>query len=164
MLKKKLRYHCIILLLVIINACNDVVIYKAGNRVTLDYVIETKLSFNVIRNYIDTMVQKQGYDVPQKWAQYYKLIDLDSIDSKRIYFKDNPEEMYLVQLNGVLLLSDVYNENIVKGDWVATSERMPKKEADRVKKRFKEEVLDKIETMAKKNGVPDSIIYFKPKW
>lgn len=164
MLKKKLRYHYFILLLFIISACNDVTVYKAGNRITLDYVIETKLSFNVIRNYIDTMVQKQGYAVPQKWAQYDKLVDIDSIDSKRIYFKDNPEEMYLVQLNGVLLLADVFNENIFKGDWVAIPERMPKKEEDRVKKRFKEEVLDKIETMAKNNGLPDSIIYFKPKW
>ncbi|MEJ7610309.1 MAG: hypothetical protein WKF88_03920 [Ferruginibacter sp.] len=143
-------------------ACLNSDDYKVGNRITLDYPIKTKISFKVIRKYLDTLIMTQGYNVPQKWTQYDKLIDIDSTNAKRLYFRNLPEEMYLIQFNGELLLADIYNENIVRGDWVATPERMPQKEEARVKKRFREEILDAIEKLAKKNGVPDSILYYKP--
>jgi len=45
------------------------------------------------------------------------------------------------------------------GGWVARRELMPKEQEARVKGRFKKEILDTIEAMAKRNGLPDSVIY-----
>ena len=157
-----LKYFFFIFLLITFNSCDSNEIYKAGNRITLDYPIETKISFKIIRKYLDTLITKQGFEVPDKWKHYEKLVDIDSSNAKRLYFKTNPEEMYLIQFNGELLLADVLNKNIVNGDWVAERERLPQMEELRIKKRFKEEILDRIEKLAKEDKVPDSILYFKP--
>lgn len=157
--------HCKYLLLTIVvlalHSCGTNEIYKVGNRITLDYPVETKMSLKIVRRYLDTLIKNEGYQVPDKWFQYNKLVDIDSANTKRLYFNTSPEEMYLIQFNGMLLLADVYNEDIVKGDWVATPDRMPLEEKLRINKRF-EQMLDKIEKMAKENNVPDSVLYFKP--
>lgn len=87
MLKNVLRYANLILLMMFINSCNDAEIYKVGNRVTVDYVIEPKISFKIIRIYLDKMIQMEEYKVPEKRVHYDKLVNIDSIDTKRIYFK-----------------------------------------------------------------------------
>ena len=145
--------------LFLLSSCTD--FYKAGNRVTLDYVVETKLSQTIIKMYVDSLV-KGKYKVPPKWQHLDKLIDIDPENSRNIYFSDNPEEMYLIQFNGVLLLADVYNPQIVDGDYVAVPERMPKGGKERVLRRFQSEILNQVEKMAKRDGCPDSVLYYKP--
>ena len=156
------KYLLLTLVVSALYSCGSNEIYKVGNRITLDYTVESKMSFKIVRRYLDTLIKNEGYQVPDKWIHYDKLVDIDSANTKRLHFNSSPEEMYLIQFNGVLLLADVYNEDIVQGDWVATPERMPEKEKVRVNKRFKDQILDKIEKMAKDNGVPDSVLYFKP--
>lgn len=150
------------LLIVSTIGCND--IYRAGNRITLDYSIDTKLNLKIIRRYLDTILTNDKYQVPSKWQHHNKLVDIDPENSKHIYFSDNPEEMYLIQFNGVLLLADVYNPQIVDGDYVAVPERMPKSEKERVIGRFKTEILDQIENIAKHDDCPDSVLYYKPRF
>lgn len=140
-------------------SCNN--FYKAGNLVSLDYPIETSLRSSLIKVYCDTLIKKYGYNVPAKWSHQDKLVELDSINHIRIYFKNAPEEMYLVSFGGMLVLNDVYNPQIITGDWVARRELMPKAEELRVKARFKKEILDTIEAMAKRNGLADSLIYWQ---
>jgi hypothetical protein len=137
--------------------CNQ--LYKAGNVVSLDYPIETPLRSSLIQAYCDTLIKKRGYNVPEKWLHENKLVELDSINHKRIYFKKDPEEMYLISFGGMLVLNDVYNPQIRSGDWVAHRELLPKKQEERVLERFRKEILDTIETMAKRDNLPDSIIY-----
>ncbi len=160
-----IRYIVLILsivcLTIFFNSCNNTELYKVGNRLTLDFVIDTKISFKVIRNYIGKMATNE-YRVPEKWQGYKKLVDIDSVNSMRIYFKANPEEMYLIQFNGELILADVFNESIVMGDWVTSKSNLTAVEEERIKRRFKTEILDKIERMAKQDGVPDSVLFFKP--
>src|ERR1043165_3773756 len=98
--------------MLIISMSNCGPIYKAGNLVSLDYPIETPLRTSLIRRYVDTLIQKYGYSVPDKWAHEDKLVELDSIYHKRIYFKKGPEEMYLISYGGMLVLNDVYNPQI----------------------------------------------------
>ncbi len=162
MIKTIFCFCCLIFMISFLNSCDYAEIYKVGNRRTLDYVIETKINFKILRIYLNKIIQMQEHQVPEKWVHYDKLIDIDSIDTKRIYFKNNPEEMYLMQFNGVLLLADVFNENIVKGDWVSNRKNITVNEEERIKKRFKVEVLNRIELMAKKDNVPDSILYLSP--
>jgi len=125
----------------------------------LGYPIETSLRSQLIRNYLDTLIQKGGYNIPEKWAHFNKLVDIDSTYNKRIYFRQNPEEMYLISFGGMLVLSDVYNPQINQTDWVTERRAMPKEEELRIRERFNKEILDTIEGMAKRDGLPDSVIY-----
>ena len=143
--------------IIMIESCK--VDYKVGNLIDLGYPIETPLRSKVIRRYMDTLIQKRGYNVPQKWEGFNKLVDIDSIYHKRIYFRNEPEEMYLISTGGMLVLSDVYNPKIIKSSWVADTANMPKNEELRIKKRFQNEILDTIESLARRDGLPDSAIY-----
>jgi hypothetical protein len=140
-----------------LSSCNQ--IYKAGNLIALSYPVETQLRSAIVSQYLDTLRYKQGFDVPEKWRHYDKLVDLDSINNKRIYFKANPEEMYLVSFGGMLQLMDVYNPLLTPNDWVAERSRMPKEEEERILKRFQTEVLDVIDSLAKRDNLPDTLIY-----
>lgn len=138
-------------------SCNH--LYKAGNLIYLGYPIETPLRSDVIERYLDSLIKNRGYAVPEKWVLYKKLVDLDSINNKRIYFNNNPEEMYLLSFGGMPVLSDVFNPKIRADGYVAERNLMSKDEELRVKDRLKKEILDTIEAMAKRDGLPDSVIY-----
>jgi len=140
-----------------LSCCNH--LYKAGNLVDLHYPIETSLRTKIVREYLDTLIQKHGFNVPHKWLHYDKLVDIDSVNHKRIYFRENPEELYLVSVAGMITLSDVYNPLIKQTDWISERKFINKEEEIRIRKRFKEDILDTIEAMAKRNGLPDSLIY-----
>ena len=134
---------------------------SAGNLQVIDYPINTKLNLDIVHRYLDTLIEKRGYKVPAKWMYDIKQSDLDTTYNVRLYFKkdnQNPEEMYLISFNGLLLLSDIYR----KDHWVAVKKDISKEEEIRIKTRFNS-VLDTIETLAKKDRLPDSLIYFENK-
>ena len=56
--------------IIMIESCN--VDYKVGNLIDLGYPIETPLRSKVIRRYMDTLIEKRGYNVPQKWEGFNK--------------------------------------------------------------------------------------------
>lgn len=145
------------LAVILIGSCYEE--YKVGNLKELGYPIETQLRTSIIRNYMDTLILKKGYDIPDKWVGYNKLVDIDSLNNRRIYFKNNPEEMYLISFGGMLVLSDVFNPQIKQSNWIAEISDMPQNQELRIKKRFQNEILDSIESMAKNDGIPDSLIY-----
>lgn len=146
---------------IILSSCND--LYKAGNRVTLDYPVDSKLSQSIVRVYIDSLIRNK-YQAPPKWSHHNKLVDIDRENSMNIYFAESPEEMYLIQFNGTLLLVDVYNEHILEGDYIAKPERMPESEKHRILVRLQNEILSQVEQMAKRDGCPDSVLYHKPRY
>jgi hypothetical protein len=143
-----------------LNSCY--LIDSAGYLKVLGFQINSPLRSTLLHAYFDSLIEKRGFRVPVKWKYEIKQSDLDTVDNVRLYFKEdngNPEEMYLISFNGMLLLNDVYR----KDHWVAVREDMSKKETDRVIYRFQTQILDTIEAMAKKNGLPDSLIYYNPK-
>jgi len=158
---RKLMNSVFIILLGILplGGCRNM--YKAGNLKFLGYPIETSLNLNIVSRYLDTLKANYGYALPEKWIDEKKLDDLDSLNNIRIYFKSGPEEMYLITISGQLLLGDIYNEQIRKSGWVAIKDSMPVSEEIRVKNRLKKEILLKIELLAKRDSVPDSLLYWR---
>lgn len=156
------RYFNILLFLIVcasIYACRD--LYRAGSGIqSLDYPIDTKLSSGLIRNYIDSMSRRNEYKVPLKWDHFHKLDDLSSDSHKRIYFSQEPEEMYVISFGGMLVLTDVFNPKIVALSWVGDRKLISKSEELRILKRVMS-FLDTIEARARRNGVADSLIYAK---
>jgi len=115
--------------------------------IILNYPIETNLDVAVVRKYMDTLITKKGFAVPDKWKYLRKLVDIDSVNNVRIYFKDKPEEMYLISYSGMIVLSDVYNPKIVEYDWVSKRELLPKTEFIRIQLRINK-LFQKIDSMA----------------
>lgn len=148
---------CIVSAVVFLTHCNK--LYKAGNLIALQYPIETSLRSDIIEKYLDTLIKQKGYEVPQKWIHYNKLIDLDSVNNKRIYFKNNPEEMYLLSFSGMPVLADLFNPSIKESDWVSERKLITKEQEKRIMERLKKEVLDPIEAMAMRDKLADSTIY-----
>jgi hypothetical protein len=133
--------------------------YKAGNLIDLQYPVESKISTKILNRYLDSLILNEGFRIKSDWVVYEKLVDLDSVNNKIIYFKDNPEEMFLISTAGQLLISDVFNPKIRANDWVAQDKFMPSSEKTRIMNRFKTEILNRIEVMAKNDGVVDSVLY-----
>jgi hypothetical protein len=136
-------------------------LYKAGNLVALDYPINTNIRTEIVQKFVDTLILKYGFEVPDKWKSKDKLVDLDSINHKRIYFKENPEEMYLISYGGMLVLNDVYNPSLNSQDWVSERKSLSEEEETRIKTRFEHDILKRVESLAKAAGMPDSVIYKK---
>lgn len=70
-----------------IKSCNTGFGYKAGNLVLLGYTIDTKLSYDIRKQYLDIMANSQEFSVPQKWREYDKLYEINPESTWRIYFK-----------------------------------------------------------------------------
>jgi hypothetical protein len=161
-MKKNINYFALVFLFSISYlGCLD---FGAGNLELLSYPIDTKISYYIRKEYLDSLSQTDEFKVPPKWRQYNKLIDINPNSTWRIYFKDNPEEMYLITINTNLVLQDVFNRQIVDYDWVSERKRMPEVERKRIIKRVQEDILNRIEQMARRDGCPDSILYFQPKY
>ncbi|RYZ20701.1 MAG: hypothetical protein EOO16_15795 [Chitinophagaceae bacterium] len=133
--------------------------YKAGNLYALQLPVETRLKTSIVRAVLDSIIRFEGHDVPEKWKQYDKLVDLDSVNNVRLYFPRDPEEMYLISYPGMLLITDVYNPSIKSYDWVTDKQVLSQEEENRIQKRF-DSVLSTIERRAKLHGVADSVLYF----
>jgi hypothetical protein len=156
----KMKNPTFVFLPFLFSFCSCYLIDSDGNLKVLSYPVNTRLRPDLLKQYFDSLIEKKGFRVPEKWKYEIKQSDLDTIDNVRLYFRadeNNPEEMYLISFNGMLLLNDVY----IKDHWVAAKKNITEKEKTRVIYRFQTQILDTIEAMAKRDGLPDSIIYRK---
>lgn len=151
---KKLRF--IIFLLFTITGTTSC--YQAGNLNGLSFPIDTSIRSSVLMQYMDTLVLEKGYSVPNKWKDINKLVDIDSVRNKRIYFNDNPEEMYLISFGGMPVLMDVYNPSIREDSYISERKYLTNEEELRIRNRLST-LITQIENMAKGNEVPDSLLY-----
>jgi hypothetical protein len=107
--------------------------YSAGNLTSLDYPVNSNIKTSIIRKYCDTLIEKKGYRAPNKWSHLNKLVELDSVNNVRIYFKTPPEEMYLISFGGILEIIDVYNVNIRDdGGYIAKRELISTSQEERI--------------------------------
>jgi hypothetical protein len=133
--------------------------YKVGNLEILNFPIKSNLREKLVRNYIDTLIIKHGFRIPQKLEYLDKMVDMDSDLNVRIYFNQEPKEMYLISFGGTITLSDVYNPKIKDWDWIGNEKNLPAEEKTRILARFDKEVLKVIYKMAVENKTPDSLLY-----
>jgi hypothetical protein len=152
---RNLKYHLIAILSLFCYSCFT---YKAGNLEVLDIPIKSNISSKIIRQYIDTMLTEKENKIPTAWLRFDKLIDLDSVTNVRVYFKESPQEMYLLSFNGMLVLSDVYNPRIKDWDWVTDKELLTKDDSERIKARMQSLLKHAFEFAVSKK-TPDSLIY-----
>ena len=122
--------------------------------------LSPKFNREIVFDIIDTLQQRDNlFVVPQKWK--YVMQDYieghDRWDWEEIrffYFKENPEEMFLIRFSyHMTTILRTYN----KLDY---GKAKSNEEKERILRRFKNEVLKSIEKEAKARAFPDTIIYY----
>jgi hypothetical protein len=98
------------------------------------------------------------YNIPEKWKQFddWKERGYDFLDSRLIYFKEVPEEMYYVSFIGdPTSQSNLHMCRIAiravckgRGRWLLVND-FNRKEKDRIENRFDTEIIDKLELFLK---------------
>lgn len=122
--------------------------YKAGNLKGLDYSVETDMSMDFIRQHIDYVIQP-AYSPDSVPASLQSVVnewnDLpENFHCRKIYFRENPEEVYLVKLDFAVSILNVYNGTIRSAGWVTDPLLVSPKEKERIINRFREEILNKV--------------------
>ena len=128
----------------------------AGTLGGFDRVTFKTSKRNVV-NAIDTLfVKNPEYLIPKKWKKYddWKAKRYDFLDSRIFYFKSSPEEMYYVTFYGDAnhaTQTDTTKTSISirafnngSQDWHLES-KTSEAEKNRIQKRFKEEIISKLE-------------------
>jgi hypothetical protein len=126
--------------------------------VCICYPVNTKIDPSTLLKCTNEYYSRYGHSVPQDWLSWDKLYDIDSPYVRRFYFKENPEELYIVQFSNDISLIDVINKKINDTDYIG-KEGFKEPEKTRILKRINEEIITPLVQIAKENGAPDSEIY-----
>lgn len=132
--------------------------YSAGNIGSICDV-ETNLRLETIRQFSDSLYAKGRFNVPPQLA---KTIDIDTSDflHPRVYYLDDfPKQVYVATLNGNLTIIYIYDLNM--GAWINREAKFTDEQREALADRFRKTVLKAVETEAKRNGYPDSLLYFE---
>lgn len=122
-------------------------------------ILDTELDpILLVYNYYDSVAPQFGWNNPPKdWRNEF-IAEMNGVALGRIYSLDTPgvREMYHVIFTEDMIITRVFTEN--KLMWLNGSE-VSEEEKQRIKQRFNDEVLKKMEEYAIQNKLPDSIVY-----
>lgn len=129
--------------------------YSAGNIGSITD-IPNNANKSLLLKYQDSLQMKGEFVAPKKWEDEAKST-YSHLKIRVYYFKKNPEEMYMISFNGPTVLRHVYKKGT---GWLCRENHFAKEEILRMRMRYINEVLSAAAIEAKKDGVPDSLIYF----
>ncbi len=144
-----MKYITLILIICLsFNSCDY--IYKAGNRTKLmGILIETKVNNCVIRKHIDSVIYAGKLSFPDSLNQWLILpSDVQYIpeDNKILYFRDSPEELYQLSIDGDLRLQGVHRSKKDE-EWIYEKSELSKKELERIISRINTSILIPLVTL-----------------
>lgn len=119
---------------------------------------DSKLNPSFLEKYVDS-IRNDHKQIPDSINEVF--FNGDKIpDFKRIvYFKDNPQEWYLVVFDASpCWIEAIYNPLLSNG-MIHDKRYISEAELKRVKKRFQTEVLKQAEEYGKSHKLPDSTLY-----
>ena len=143
---------------VLMNSCERLNLYGAGGGFRLRYCSSHSMNIDVVQRYIDTLAKTNIHFPPKKLSGMGNILPTEKI----VCFNNDPVECYR------LLVDDGYScvNSITYGnsyDWINNPKYIKPGEEARIEKRLGEYWLE-IEQLAKKDGMPDSMLYFHVKW
>jgi hypothetical protein len=103
---------------------------------------EPKINPDSVSKYLDTVIKNDTIN-------YTVIISIhgDSLikDQRIVAFKKAPIEAYRISCNAEpCWIMSVLNKTLDKSDWISDKKKLPATEINRIKKRFKEEILDHV--------------------
>jgi hypothetical protein len=125
--------------------------------------VDTELNPVVfVYNYYDSIASTKGWNNPPNDWRHDFIAEMDDVARGRIYSLDTPGvvEMYHVVFVDNMIITSVYTEN---HQYWRNGNEVSEEEKVRIKQRFNDEVLKRMEEYAIQNKLPDSIVYVRKK-
>jgi hypothetical protein len=137
------------IIILVFSSCSFV-----NDRRTLDIGFDNKLNADYVKNYLDSVYNKRTV-IPDSIKNIFFDSDTIPADERLVYFKDKPQEWYLVVFDSSPgWITSIYNHSlspgIIRNQLFTTPTQLT-----RIKKRYETEILIKAEKYAKDNHVPN---------
>jgi hypothetical protein len=124
----------------------------------------TNFKSSYIEFYIDSVLNKHVVIPDSIKSQFYISSEQKDLfeEDRLVYFTSYPDEWYLIAFDAnPCWIKMVYTKRLNKDYPIANPSLLSKSELLRVKKRFQTEILDGARLYAKRNYIPDSIVYLR---
>ncbi len=133
-----------------------------GSTGVVTEINDNKLKVDFILKYLDTFfIKYPEYIVPDSIQNMFefKSNDYEHLNLSKFYFSNNPTEVYFIQWKGpgyinVRAILDVNSNNTI---WTNLQEDVSESEILRIKNRFEDSIIYKIEQIILNNEIKDSI-------
>jgi hypothetical protein len=154
----------IALIIVFVRACNNGFGYQAGSGLgSLADIGNEKYKHSFLKKYSDTFfVIYPEYRVPASDPTERMTSGYEFLDMTKFYFSETPKEIYCVQWEGTGFVSVRFAYNYETGVEVIENRRekvyVAEDEKERIAKRLRVEILDKIDSIIARSKDKDSAI------
>lgn len=120
-------------------------LYKAGNRERLmGFLIKSDIKPCKVRKNLDSILIVKNLMLPDSmkaWIFYPSDAKYFPNDNKVLYFKENPEEFYLLSIDSDIRLNGVFNKNLSEDGWIYDESKLPLNEIRRIESRIETNVI-----------------------
>ncbi|MBS1632289.1 MAG: hypothetical protein JST10_06910 [Bacteroidetes bacterium] len=142
-------------------ACNNGDLYQAGSGLGSVTTVENyKYQQNFYEKYADSFLIKfPQYKVPKDDPSSYMTSGYEFLNMTKFYFDKSPKEIYCVQWQGIdvrMAYSVDRNEMIIENP--RNNVYIDKSEKERMSKRLRTEVIDKIDSLIANSVDKDSAL------
>lgn len=133
--------------------------YTVNDRKNLGIVFnESKLNPYYLEGYVDK-IRNKGFSTPDSISEIFFNGDSISDEQRIIYFKNAPQEWYLINFNASpCWIESIFNPHLSNSQ-IYDSTFMSKEQLVRIRNRFINEILKPAEQYGHANHIPDTIIY-----
>jgi hypothetical protein len=151
-----------------IRSCNDGFGYRAGSGLgSLVDIGGEKYKHSYLRQYADTFfILYPQYKVPANDPTAYLTSGYEFLNLTKFYFDEEPREIYCVQWEGTGFISVRFAYSYATGKAVVENERdkvyVDEEDKQRMTKRLRTEILDRIDSIIDKSVDRDSAIFVLP--
>lgn len=122
--------------------------------------VQTNVNPLIIKEYQDRLGDSIGWTkIPPRLEGAANEMTTGNNDYRIIYFAEEPEELYLVKYDQYNVeVKCLFNSQLNKNEWLCSDMHV---DNSRVEHRYKTDILLVIVGIAKRNGVPDSVLFTK---
>jgi hypothetical protein len=157
-----------IIFIQLFRACHDGFGYRAGSGLgSLVDIGDEKYKDSYLKQYADTfLILYPQYKVPENDPAVYMTEGYEFLNMTKFYFDKEPRETYCVQWEGTGFISVRFAYNYESKEVVLENDRdkvfVDEHEKQRMTKRLRTEILDRIDSIIAKSADRDSAIFVPP--
>lgn len=157
---------CLVFVVLFVRSCNNGELYQAGSGVgSLADIDSEKYKSEYLQKYTDSFFKLYPRYKLSEEQQKQRASTSEVLDLTNIYFPESPREIYSVQWSGTGFISVRFAYNCENSEEITENIRMNSIIADSVKeriaKRFRMEILDKIDSIISKSK-DSTVAIWKP--
>jgi hypothetical protein len=153
---------CAGLIFLFIKACNDGELFQAGSGLgSVTRIEKYKFKGNFYEKFSDSLFKKfPEYKVPKDDPSFYMTQGYEFLRMTKFYFDKSPKEIYCVQWEQGIDVRMAYNVDSNKTiiENYRNKQIIEKSDKERMKKRLKIEIIDKLDSLIENSTDRDSAL------